>query len=166
MLTNQQKDRLRKHQEWLGRNMAEKTLFASVYGGDSKVQSYSHTGKLKSVTFDQAKAVERAVLKWRVSCYALCRDTTGRDYLKSMCINLKEPVRQDWINQALSRAHFDFMMTECNMNHVLTLSWLATTGPEPTDEVAMKIFSPAFSQFNPVTVESHGVFKTNPRGDE
>jgi hypothetical protein len=163
-LTKQQKDRARKHQEWLGRTMAENSLFVSIYGLESAVQTYKHNGQKKAVTLPQARAVEKAALKWKIGCYAICKDSTGRDYIKSMSINLTEPVKQDAINKALSNAHFDWMMAECNMNHVLTLAWVATAGAEPSDDVAMSIFSKAkvFERLKPVTIEGHGVFITNP----
>ncbi len=161
----QRKDRARKRSEFLGRTAAANSLFVSVYGGGNAVQAYTHGGIKKRMRFDEAKAVEVAALKWKISCYALCRDSNGRDYIKSMCLMMQNPVKQSEINKFLSQAHFDWMQEECNMNHVLTLAWIATTGPEPSDDVAMRIFvgTGIFEQLEPVTAVDDGVFTTNPK---
>lgn len=98
-------------------------------------------------------------------CYAICRDSTGNDYLKGTIITLTEPVKQSAINKSLSTFHYDWMKAEVNMNHLLTLAWIATTGPEPSDSVAVKIFSNmgAWSDFDPVEQLPDGGYVTVPK---
>ena len=51
------------------------------------------------------------------------------------------------------------------MNHLLTLAWIATTGPEPSDSVAVKIFSNmgAWSDFDLVEQLPDGGYVTVPK---
>ena len=162
-----QKRRLFKRTQFLAKDTASRTLFASIYGMDGGVTPFSHGGQRIRVSYDRAMAVCATPIKWRIACYALCRDTTGRDYIKSMCLELAEPVKQDAINQALSHAHYDWMKQEVNTNHLLTLAWIATSGAEPSDDVAMKIFTElgGWKEFELAQKMDDGRFLTRRVGD-
>lgn len=152
-----------RRQHWLATTTASRTLFAKVYGSDHGVTAHNHDGKRVPITFERADAVCRTPLKWSISCYAICRVPGGRDYLKGMHIQLSEPVKQDAIHKSLSHAHYDFMRAEVNMRHLLTLAWIATTGPEPSDEVAARALGAlgAWSEFDYVTPVDDGGYLTN-----
>lgn len=156
-----------RRQHWLATTTASRTLFASVYGSDHGVTAHNHDGKRVPISYQAADAVCRTPLKWLISCYAVCRDSNGRDYLKSMSIALSEAVKQDAIHKALSHAHYDFMRAEVNMRHLLTLAWIATTGPEPSDETAARVLGAlgAWSEFDYVTPLDDGGYLTNSRGE-
>lgn len=163
-MTPDQKRRAFKLKVFRAKTTAEKFLFASVYGHE-KVQAFTHAGHKAKVYLAEAEAVCDTPLLWKIGCYAICRDNNGRDYIKSMCLQPSEPVKQSAINKALSEAHFDWMRDEVNMNHLLTLSWIATCGPEPSDEVAAKIFAElgGWRDFDYVQVHGDGAYVTVPR---
>lgn len=141
-MTPAQKVRSMKRAIWLAKDTASRTLFASVYGLDGGVSPFTLKGKRSLVTFDRAMAVGETPLKWIITCYAICRDQHGRDYLPApMTIELSEPVKQDAINKALSQAHFDWVKECVNKQHLMTLAWIATTAKEPPEEIAMRIFT-------------------------
>lgn len=54
------------------------------------------------------------------------------------------PCHQSEVNRALSEAHYDWMVRECNISQVLTLAWIATATDEPSDYIATKIFADAW----------------------
>ena len=151
--------------DWLAKTTASQTLFVSVYGTDVGVTAHNHAGQRKRINYDAALAICNTPLKWTICCYAICRDNNEREYLKAMAIELSEPVKQDAINQALSHAHYDWMKAEVNMNHLLTLAWIATTGPEPSQEVAAKALAGlgAWSDFDRVKTLPEGGYLTNPK---
>lgn len=163
-MTPDQKRRSFKRKQFTAITTAQRHLFASVYGVTS-VQPHSHSGGKASLNIREVEAVCDTPLKWKIVCYAICRDSTGNDYLKGTSITLTEPVKQSAINKALSNFHYDWMKSEVNMNHLLTLAWIATTGPEPSDSVAVKIFSKmgAWSDFDLVEQLPDGGYVTVPK---
>lgn len=83
-----------------------------------------------------------------------------------MSIALSEPVKQDAIHKALSHTHYDWMRAEVNMRHLLTLAWISTTSPEPSDETAARVLGAlgalgAWSEFDYVTPVDDGGYLTN-----
>lgn len=163
-MTPYQKRRAFKLKQFRAKTTAERFLFASVYGQE-KVQPFTHGGHKSKIYLLEAEAVADTPLLWKIGCYAICRDTQGRDYIKSMCLQPSEPVKQSVINKALSEAHYDWMRAEVNINHLLTLAWMATTGPKPSDEVAMNIFTEmgAWTDFDYVTATDDGGYVTVPK---
>lgn len=153
----------RKH--WLATSTASRMLFASVYGTDHGVTAHTLAGKRARIKHEAALAVCDTPLRWTICCYAVCRDSNERDYLKAMTIELSEPVKQSAIHKALSTAHYDWMQAEVNMAHLLTLAWIATTGPEPSQEVAAEALAGlgAWSEFDRVKVLPDGGYLTNPK---
>lgn len=139
MMTPDQKRRAFKAKQYRAKVTAQRFCFASVYGV-SAVQPFTHSGQKIGLHLPEIEAVCDTPLMWKISCYAICRDTTGKEYIKSMCIELSEPVKQSAINKALSQAHYDWMREAVNMRHLLTLGWIATTGNEPSDDMAGKMF--------------------------
>lgn len=163
-MTPDQKRRSFKRKQFTAITTAQRHLFASVYGVTS-VQPHSHSGGKASLNIREVEAVCDTPLKWKIVCYAICRDSTGNDYLKGTSITLTEPVKQSAINKSLSNFHYDWMKSEVNMNHLLTLAWIATTGLEPSDSVAVKIFSKmgAWSDFDLVEQLPDGGYVTVPK---
>lgn len=163
-MTPDQKRRAFKRKQFTAVTTAQRHLFASVYGIES-VQPHSHSGGKASLNIREVEAVCDTPLKWKIVCYAICRDSTGNDYLKGTSITLTEPVKQSAINKSLSVFHYDWMKADVNMNHLLTLAWIATTGPEPSDSVAVKIFSKmgAWSDFDLVEQLPDGGYVTVPK---
>lgn len=165
-LTEKQKqDRARLRSIKLAERTAKSCYFSSVYGTGEKVQPHDMNGNPCGIRIEGAKAVELAVLPWRVVCYALCRHPVDGDYLKSMALSFSQ-CRQSEVNRALSEAHYDWMVRECNISQVLTLAWIATTADEPSDYIATKIFGDAWGQFDPVVMMEDGKYQTRPRNDE
>ena len=167
-MTPAQKARSMKRTVWLAKDTASKTLFASVYGLDGGVTPFTLKGKRSPVAFDRAMAVGETPLKWVITCYAICRDQQGRDYLPApMTIELSEPVKQDAINKALSQAHFDWMKESVNKKHLMTLAWVATTAKEPSEETAMRIFTElgAWDEFDIVQPTDDGGYLTVRKGE-
>ena len=164
IMTPDQKRRAFKRKQFTAVTTAQRYLFASVYGVGS-VQPHNNAGQKASLNLREVNAVCDTPLKWKIVCYAICLDSTGNDYLKSTCIILNEPVKQSAINHSLSTFHYDWMKSEVNMNHLLTLAWIATTGPEPSDSVAVKIFSKmgAWSDFDLVEQLPDGGYVTVPK---
>lgn len=162
-LTPDQKRRAFKRKQFLATSTAQRYLVASVYGVGS-VQPYSHAGRKVGLNLREVEALCDTPLPWVISCYAICSDSADRDYIKSMCITLSTPVKQSAINKALSQFHYDWMEREVNMNHLLTLAWIATTGPEPSDDIAIRIFSDmgAWRDFNFVQTLPDGGYVTVP----
>lgn len=138
-MTPAQKARSMKRTVLLAKDTASKTLFASVYGLDGGVTPFTLSGQRSRIDWERAMAVGETPLKWVITCYAICRDQQGREYLPSMELTLPEPIKQDAINKALSQAHFDWVKQEINKKHLLTLAWIATTG-QMREEVAVKVF--------------------------
>lgn len=163
-MTPDQKRRSFKRKQFTAITTAQRHLFASVYGVPS-VQPHNHSGGKVSLNIREVEAVCDTPLKWKIVCYAICRDSTGNDYLKGTSITLTEPVKQSAINKSLSAFHYDWMKADVNMNHLLTLAWIATTGPEPSDSVAVKIFSKmgAWSDFDLVEQLPDGGYVTVPK---
>lgn len=163
-MTPDQKRRAFKRKQFTAVTTAQRHLFASVYGVPS-VQPHNHSGGKVSLNIREVEAVCDTPLKWKIVCYAICRDSTGNDYLKGTSITLTEPVKQSAINKALSTFHYNWMKEEVNINHLLTLAWIATTGPEPSDPVAVKIFSNmgAWSDFDLVEQLPDGGYVTVPK---
>lgn len=163
-MTPDQKRRAFKRKQFTAITTAQRHLFASVYGVPS-VQPHNHSGGKVSLNIREVEAVCDTPLKWKIVCYAICRDSTGNDYLKGTSITLTEPVKQSAINKSLSAFHYDWMKADVNMNHLLTLAWIATTGPEPSDSVAVKIFSKmgAWSDFDLVQSLPDGGYVTVPK---
>lgn len=160
-MTPDQKRRAFKAKLYRAKVTAQRFCFASVYGVGS-VQPFTHAGHKIGLSLPEVEAVCDTPLLWKIGCYAICKDSTGRDYIKSMCLELSEPVKQSTINKALSQAHYDWMKAEVNMKHLLTLAWIATTGPEPSDEVASKMFAQlgAWSDFDYVQELDDGAYLT------
>ena len=63
--------------------------------------------------------------------------------------------------EALSRAHYDWMKDNVNMNQMLTLAWIATTTSPPTEKMAMNLFLGlgAFDHFDFVEPTEYGLFR-------
>lgn len=141
-MTPAQKARSMKRTVWLAKDTASRTLFASVYGLDGGVTPFTLSGNHSRIDWERALAVGETPLKWVITCYAICRDRSGKDYLPApMTIELSAPVKQDAINKALSQAHFDWVKECVNKQHLMTLAWIATTASEPPEETAMLIFT-------------------------
>lgn len=152
---------------WLAKDTAIRTLFASVYGLDDGVHPFSLAGNRARIDWERALAVGETPLKWVITCYAICRDQQGRDYLPSMELTLPEPVKQDAINKALSQAHFDWVKAEINKSHLLTLAWIATTGTMKDEKVAGNIFTElgAWDAFDIVQQAENGGYLTVRKGE-
>ena len=165
LTAKQQQDRARLRSIKLAERTAKSRYFSSVYGTGEKVQPRDMNGKPCGISMEAALAVERAVLPWRVVCYALCRHPVDGDCLESMALSFS-PCRQSEVNRALSEAHYDWMVRECNISQVLTLAWIATAADEPSDYIATKIFADAWGQFDPVVMMEDGKYQTRPRNDE
>lgn len=152
---------------WLANDTASRTLFASVYGIDDGVHPFSLAGNRARIDWERALSVGETPLKWVITCYAICRDQQGREYLPSMELTLPEPVKQDAINKALSQAHFDWVKAEINKSHLLTLAWIATTG-EVKEWVAIKILKDqlgAWDAFDIVQPTDDGGYLTVRKGE-
>ena len=93
LTAKQQQDRARLRSIKLAERTAKSRYFSSVYGTGEKVQPHDMNGKPCGISMEAALAVERAVLPWRVVCYALCRHPVDGDYLKSMALSFS-PCRQ------------------------------------------------------------------------
>lgn len=160
-MTPAQKARSMKRTIWLANDTASRTLFASVYGLDGGVTPFTMVGKRSTIDWERALAVCETPLKWVITCYAICRDQQGREYLPSMELTLPIPVKQDAINKALSQAHFDWVKAEINKSHLLTLAWIATTG-QMREEVAGKVFQQlgAWDEFDIVQPTDDGGYLT------
>lgn len=160
-MTPAEKARAFKAKLFRAKKTAMQFAFCSVYGVTA-VQPFTHAGQKIGLRLPEVEAVCDTPLLWKIGCYAICKDTAGRDYIKSMCIVLSEPVKQSAINKALSQAHYDWMKQEVNMRHLLTLAWIATTGPEPSDETAAKMFAQmgAWSDFDYVQALPDGDYLT------
>ena len=167
-MTPAQKARSMKRTLWLANDTASRTLFASVYGLDGGVTPFTLAGQRLRIDWERALAVGDTPLKWVITCYAICRDQQGRDYLPSpMTIELSEPVKQDAINKALSQAHFDWVKECVNKQHLMTLAWIATTASEPSEETAMRIFTElgAWDAFDIVQPTEDGGYLTVRKGE-
>jgi len=164
IMTPAQKRREFKRQQFIAKQIANTTMFVSVFGLSEFVYPVSLNGHRKPVTGFEAMALEATPLPWNIICYALCRDANGNHYIKGMEIHLTEPVKQSAINTSLSRVHYDWMKSNVNMSHILTLAWIATTASPPYEELAFKLFDGlgAFEAFDVAVVESDGIFKLNP----
>lgn len=99
------------------------------------------TCKEKKLDLVQATAVADTALMWRISLYALCRNEFAFEYIKAEHILLPHPIRQRDIHQSLNQRHMEFMRREVNRKHLLTLAWSATTGDEPTEAEADRMFT-------------------------
>ena len=165
-MTPAQKARSMKRTVWLAKDTASRTLFASVYGLDGGVTSFTLAGKRSRIDWERALAVGETPLKWVITCYAICRDQHGREYLPSMELTLPTPVKQDAINKSLSYAHFDWLKQDINKKHLLTLAWIATTG-QMREEVAGKIFQQlgAWDAFDIVKQAEDGGYLTVRKGE-
>ena len=167
-MTPAQKARSMKRTLWLANDTASRTLFASVYGLDGGVTPFTLSGRRYGINWERALAVGETPLKWVITCYAICRDQQGREYLPSMELTLPEPVKQDAINKALSQAHFDWVKSEINKKHLLTVAWIATTG-ELKEWAAIKILKEqlgAWDAFDIVQATDDGGYLTVRKGDE
>ncbi|PWI34876.1 hypothetical protein DI392_00925 [Vibrio albus] len=103
---------------------------------------YSKQGEPVGITKVLAESIGRIQVKWNVTCYALMRDNTGREYLKSFVVTTPEPCKHEQIREHIADLHWDFLDKECNANHFLTAAWIASAiDNEPSDEVADKIFT-------------------------
>src|SRR5574344_1344874 len=165
-MTPAQKARSMKRTVWLAKDTASKTLLASVYGMDGGVTPFTLSGHRSRIDWERALAVGETPLKWVITCYAICRDQNGRDYLPSMELTLPELVKQAAINKALSQHHFDWVNAEINKSHLLTLAWIATTG-KMREEVAVKIFQQlgAWDEFDIVQQTEDGGYLTVRKGE-
>lgn len=166
-MTTAQKARSMKRTVWLAKDTASKTLFASVYGLDGGVTPFTLSGHRSRIDWERALAVGETPLKWVITCYAICRDQQGCEYLPSMELTLPEPVKQDAINKALSQAHFDWVKAEINKSHLLTLAWIATTGTMKDEKVAGKVFTElgAWDEFDIVQQAEDGGYLTVRKGE-
>ena len=163
IMTPEQKRRSFQRSQYSAKQTAKTTLFTSVFGLSEYVYPMTLTGKRKVVTGFDAMAIEQQPLLWNITCYALCKDTVGNNYLKAMEIYLKEPVKQSAIHKSLSHAHYDWMKESVNMKHMLTLAWIATTATPPAEELAMKIFNDlnVFESFDLCTTTDDGSYCIN-----
>jgi hypothetical protein len=167
-MTPAQKARSMKRTLWLASDTASRTLFASVYGLDGGVTPFTLSGKRYGINWERAMAVGDTPLKWVITCYAICRDRSGNDYLPApMTIELSAPVKQDAINKALSQAHFDWVKECVNKQHLMTLAWIATTAMEPSEGTAMRIFTElgAWDAFDIVQPTDDGGYLTVRKGE-
>ena len=165
-MTPAQKARSMKRTVWLAKDTASRTLLASVYGLNDGVTPFTLAGQRSRIDWERALAVGDTPLKWVITCYAICRDQQGREYLPSMELTLAEPVKQDAINKALSQHHFDWVKSEINKSHLLTLAWIATTC-QMREEVAVKIFHQlgAWDAFDIVQQTEDGGYLTVRKGE-
>lgn len=154
-----------RRQHWLATTTASRTLFASVYGTELGVLAHNREGKRVPVRYEAATAVCNTPLQWTITCYAVCRDHTGGEYLRSTGVPMPRPVKQSAIHKALSTFHFNWMQSDVNKSHLLTLAWIATVGPEPSDEVAAMVFAGmgAWRDFDRVKLLPDGGYLTNPK---
>ncbi|EPH5256771.1 hypothetical protein ACS0KS_002598 [Vibrio cholerae] len=103
---------------------------------------YSKQGEPVSITKVLAQSLGSVQIKWSVTCYALMRDNTGREYLKSFVATTKTPCKHEQIREEVADLHWDFLDKNCNPNHFLTAAWIANSiDNPPSDEVADKIFT-------------------------
>ena len=86
------------------------------------------------------------------------RDQFGKEYLDDFEVRMPEPVKQDAINGSLSRIHYDSMIKNCNVKHVLTLGWIATTADELGEGIAEKVMRDlgAWRDFAPIEIREDG----------
>ncbi|MDG3089157.1 hypothetical protein P7F88_25175 [Vibrio hannami] len=115
------------------------SVFAASFG--EGIYVYAKNGERQHITKVAADVFPRIQLKWSVTCYVMCRDNNGQDYLKSIVITLDEERSHKTIKSAISELHWNFLQNECNENHILTAGWIATkAGEEVSDDIAYKVF--------------------------
>ncbi len=103
---------------------------------------YTKAGEAVNISKEAAQALARVQIKWGVNCYALMRDNSGREYLKSFVVNTTEPCKHEKIREKVADLLYDFIGNECNANHFLSVAWLATDASnEIPPETADKIFT-------------------------
>lgn len=165
-MTLAQRSREFKRQAYIAKRVAHTSLFASVYGLSDKVFPFTLVGKRKQVTGYDAYALESTPLVWNIHCYALCVDQFNQTYLRGFVISLTEPIKQNAIHHALSEKHYEWMNSEINKKHLLTLGWVATTANTDLDsKLVHKMFTElgAFTAFDLCTADSDGHYRLNPK---
>lgn len=163
MASNKQ-DKARLRSIALAERTAKRRYFVSIYGTGDLVESFDLQGRKTILTLEEAVAVERAALPWRVHCYALCRHPIDGDYIREAPTAMAPNggAKQNDLHRSLSHFHFDWMQKECNLSQVLTLAWIATTADDP-GELAIKMFGDAWDLFDPIIREGNGAYITCPR---
>lgn len=147
----------------LAERVSSTHLLSAIIGMGDIVNVYTTTGTPTNLTLDQMIAIGRTPLPWNFSFYAICRDNQGKDYIKSIGLKCLSPVRRGDVATSLSAYHYDWMERECNINHVLTLAWIESTGEEPSDALAMDIFTKTgvWEKFKPLARNDEGHYITN-----
>ncbi len=141
-MTKAERARLIKLQQMQTRRILNENHVVFVANMVDGTLVYSKEGEPVGITKVLAESIGRIQVKWNVACYALMRDNTGREYLKSFVATTPEPCKHEQIREQVADLHWNFLDKECNANHFLTAAWIASAiNNEPSDEVADKIFT-------------------------
>lgn len=140
-LTKPEKARQVKMLTAMAERLTRDNVVLFVAGVTPKAQMHNRTTlKEKRLDIVQATAVSETPVQWNIGLYALCRDAQGREYTKGELWPLPMKVRQRNIAESLNKAHMEFMRSEVNRKHLLTLAWIATSGDFLSEEQAMELF--------------------------
>jgi len=123
------------------RHIVSEHLLVYIPFMEEAIQPYNKYGKEVNFVPDTVKLVENTPMRWSISCYVLCRDQNGDEYMKPFVAVSPYPCKRTQMMESMADAFMEHVKKQ-NQLHVLTVAWIATTiGNEPTDEMADKIFS-------------------------
>lgn len=141
-MSKAQRARLIKLQEMQVRKILKNHVVVHVAYMTDGTLVYTKDGQPVDISKEAAHALARFQIKWGVTCYALMRDNNGREYLKSFVATAPQPCKHEKIREQIADLLYDFVGSECNPNHFLSVAWLATDSVNDIpDETADKIFT-------------------------
>ena len=130
-----------RHLHRQARDIANNHLLVYVPFIAEAIDPHNNNGDNVNFTKEAVEAVENTPILWSISCYVLCRDQNGGEYMKPMITTAPYPCKRQQIMESMADEFMEHVKKQ-NQDHILTVGWIATTkGNEPTDEVADKIFS-------------------------
>lgn len=125
----------------MGERLTRDNVVMFIAGVTPKVRVHNRlTLKEKRLDIVQATAVSETPVQWNIGLYALCRGSDNKPYITGELWPMPLKVRQRNIAASLNEKHMEFMRTEVNLKHLLTLGWLATSGDFLENEKAYKLF--------------------------
>jgi hypothetical protein len=118
-----------------------KVAVAFATGGDGLCHLiHSRTGKQLRADSNLITAIENVPHRWSILIAALCRKSTGEEYMQTKQITVPHVIYQRDIAGALSDMH-DELCRQCNPNHLIGAAWMANpTGVDIDDSAAAKVF--------------------------
>lgn len=128
--------RLQRRNNALLKSVMRPVYLTFIAGSGNGIMPVNIHGKLLTKLPDIGSIMQHTPFKWHIDMFVVGRDTKGRNKLDRRILAVQEEVIHSELADSLNEYHLNLLNSpkEVNLNHRITMGWIAYIGKEPTDE--------------------------------